>query len=318
MNRRRITKNRVARKDRRWGVITVMTAFGLVAVIGFVALGIDMGYIAYEKQKMRNACDAAALAAAMEITHAIEEADADVGDAAAYAREQAKLMAVDVAAMNGQYIDPDTDVQFGRRSFNSSTGNFEINWGDTPSNVIRVHCRKDNPDSTAPDARVRTYFAHIIGSASPDLTVSAIATVESRDIVSVLDFSRSMNFDSYFNSEASTLPSQAQIESNLSKVWDDLGQPSFGTMPFEPDWVTIPSSNWGEDLTVRWESESVVINCTSNLQRVQPDFQQREYADLLYLVQLRDMARHRREFWATHYQLPLPSMEQFLGDLRLL
>ena len=245
MNRHRrsvVSEVRVNHGNRRLGVITVMTAFGLIAIIGFIALGIDVGYIAYEKQRMQNACDAAALAAAMEITHAIEEAPSDVGDAAAYAINQAKLMAVDIAAMNGQYIDPDTDIQFGRRSYNSATDDFQITWGETPSNVIRVNCRKDNPDSSAPDARVPTYFAHIIGSTSPDLTVSAIATVESRDIISVLDFSRSMNFDSYFNSEASTLPSQAQIEANLAKVWTDLRTPRFGNMPFQPDWVTIPSS----------------------------------------------------------------------------
>jgi Flp pilus assembly protein TadG len=254
---------------KRRGAIAVLMAFFLMATIGFIALGVEIGYVAYEKQEMQNACDAAALAAAMEITHAIENASEDVGDAAIYAQEQARLMAVKVADMNGHYIDGDRDVQFGRRSFNEISGQFEIAWDDTPSNVCRVTVRRDNPDATQPDARVQTFFAKVLGNEAPDLVISAIATVESRDIVSVLDFSRSMNFDSYFNSEASTRPSDEAIEANLQKVWEDLGSPSYGNMPFEPDWVTVPSNTWGAAvLTVRWESEAVYVTCSGSLNRI--------------------------------------------------
>lgn len=262
----------VAPRRARQGVVSVLTAFAMAAIIGFLALGVDVGFIAYEKHKMQIACDAAALAAAMEITHAIEQADADVGNVVEYAEQQARLTAHDVAAMNGQYIDPHINVAFGRRSYNSTTEEFEIQWGATPANVCKVSCHKDNPDSTAPDARVNTFFAHIIGRSAPDLVVSSIATVESRDIVSVLDFSRSMNFDSYFNSEASTIPSQSQVESNLLKVWDDLGNPAFGNMQFDPGWVTIPSAYWNEALSVTWESEAVSVACESNLSRVKLTF----------------------------------------------
>ncbi len=260
------------KENPRKGVISVLTGFGLIAIIGFVALGIDIGFIAYEKQRMQIACDAAALAAAMEITNAIETADANVGDVATYSLNQARIMASQVASLNSQHVDEQRDVQFGRRSFNSQSEKFEITWGESPANVIKVTCRRDNPDRTAPDARIHTFFAPILGRSAPDISVSAIATVESRDIVSVLDFSRSMNFDSYFNSEASVTLSQSQIEANIRKVWDDLENRQFGTMPFEPDWVTIPSANWGDALQVRWESEAVNINCASNLQRVRLTF----------------------------------------------
>lgn len=258
--------------DRR-GAITVLTAFTLTAVIAFVALGVEIGYIGYEKQRMQNACDAAALAAAMEITNAIEDADGDVGDAATYALEQARTMAVDVAAMNGQYIDADRDVQFGRRSYDSETGTFTTEWDATPANVVRVTCHRDNPDSSQPDARVHTFFASVLGNSAPGMVTSSVATVESRDIVAVLDFSRSMNFDSYFNSEASTLPSQEVIEASLAEIWEDLGSPVYGSMPYTPGWVTIPSATWGAaTLTVRWESTAVYIVCASSLQRVRLTF----------------------------------------------
>ncbi len=259
---------RFSKDSSRKGAVAPLAAISIIALLGFVAFGVDIGFIGYQKQRMQIACDAAALAAAMEITHAVEQADSSVGDVHAYALEQARLVAAEVANLNGHFIDPASDVEFGHRGFNDNTNEFEISWGQTPANVIKVVCRRDNPDSSAPDARVPTFFAHVIGSSAPNLRVEAIATVESRDIVSVLDFSRSMNFDSYFNSEASTVPPQNQIEENLSKIWDDLGNRSFGNMPFEPDWVTIPSSRWGNDLTVRWESDQVTVNCDSNLTRV--------------------------------------------------
>ncbi|MCR9295106.1 MAG: pilus assembly protein TadG-related protein [bacterium] len=259
----------IVKKDNlRQGAVAPLAAISIIALLAFVAFGVDIGFIAYQKQRMQIACDAAALAAAMEITHAVEQADYNVGDIHAYALDQARQMAAEVADLNGHYIDPSIDVEFGHRIFDDSSGEFSITWGQTPANVVKVVCRRDNPDSSAPDARVPTFFAHLIGNSSPDLRAEAIATVESRDIVSVLDFSRSMNFDSYFNSEASTVPPKAQVEENLRKIWDDLGNPSFGNMPFEPDWVTVPSANWGNDLTVRWESEQVVVNCSSNLTRV--------------------------------------------------
>lgn len=269
--KKRLTAICITENSRR-GVIAILTAFSLIAIISFMALGIDLGYVAYEKQKMQIACDAAALAAAMEITHAIEQADENVGDATAYAIAQARLTAEHVAALNQQYVNPQQDVEFGRRTFDPATEEFSITWGAAPANVVRVTCRKDNTDQFAPDARVQTFFAPILGQSAPDIVVTAIAAVESRDIVSVLDFSRSMNFDSYFNSEATVLLSQEQIEANLTKVWNDLGSPSFGTMSFQPDWVTIPSGNWGSALKVRWESESVYVDCESNLQRVKLTF----------------------------------------------
>ena len=261
--------------DSRQGSISVFSAFAIIALIGFVSLGVDVGYIAYEKQRMQIAVDAAALAAAMEITNAIENAPEGTEDVNQYACEQAKLMAEDIAQRNGQYIDPNLDVETGRRTFNETSGEFEITWGASPANVLKVRCRRDNPDASSPNARVPTFFAHVLGNDAPNLVAESIATVESRDIVSVLDFSRSMNFDSYFNSEASTLPSESQIEANLQKVWDDLGNPSYGNMPFVPGWVTIPSAYWGDDLVVRWESERVYVDCDSNLQKVKSVLQRR-------------------------------------------
>ena len=100
---------------RRRGAFLVMGFFALIAVLGLVALNVDTGVISLAKTKMQNAVDAAALAAAQEITAAVEEAgnNGSAGDANAIAIEAAREMAAHVAEMNGVYVDPSRDVRFG-------------------------------------------------------------------------------------------------------------------------------------------------------------------------------------------------------------
>ena len=79
--------------------------------------------IALTETKMQNAADAAALAAAQEITVAVENAGTQSGnggepvDINSIAVDAAKLKAAEVVELNGFYIDPDSDVAFGRRVF---------------------------------------------------------------------------------------------------------------------------------------------------------------------------------------------------------
>src|SRR5688572_25780533 len=93
--------------DRR-GAFLVFACFCLVLAIMFVALGIDLGVVQLTKTRLQNAVDAAALAAAQEITASLEgESEGDVGDANSIAVGAAKAMAQQVTNLNGIYIDPD-------------------------------------------------------------------------------------------------------------------------------------------------------------------------------------------------------------------
>lgn len=232
--------------------------FCLVVGMTFVAFSVDVGMISLTQTRMQNACDTAALAAAMEITYAIENADADVDNVTEYAQAQAAAKAAEVAALNGVYVDPATDVTFGHRNFNEASETWSIEWGVTPSNVVKVVARRDNDDVAAPDGKLQLLFAGVNGDDSATMQTSAVAYVEARDIVTVLDFSRSMNFDSYFASEytdpTAYLP-QAQLEANMLKVYQDLGSPAWGNMGFTPDWVTIPVTD--NEVKVKWRSTEV-------------------------------------------------------------
>jgi Flp pilus assembly protein TadG len=258
---RRLWQDEACGAQRRGSFMT-LGLFCLVVCMTFVAFSVDVGMISLTQTRMQNACDTAALAAAMEITYAIENADANVENVTEYAQAQAAAKAAEVASLNEVYVDPDTDVFFGHRTYNEETEEWNIEWGVTPSNVVKVVARRDNDDVTAADGKLQLLFAGVNGDDSASIRTSAVAYVEARDIVTVLDFSRSMNFDSYFASEYTdpdAYLSQAQLEANMLKVYQDLGSPQWGNMGFTPDWVTIPSLNGPGEIDVTWKSTQVSI-----------------------------------------------------------
>lgn len=208
-------------RDRR-GVIVVLTGFMLVVIFAFMALSVDSGRIVLTETEMQNAVDAAALAASQEIAAAVHNAGQEGTDPTvdpnSIAAEAARDMAATVAAANGVHIDPQTDVRFGKRRYDPDTNSWPIVWDATPVNVVQVVARKDNPDATAADAKLPLAFGWAIGRDSVDLTASATAFVEARDMVLVLDFSGSMNDDSSLNSSLA----MSEVEAALDEMWDEL------------------------------------------------------------------------------------------------
>ena len=262
-------------RDRR-GAFIVLGFGALMGALAMVALSVDLGVVSLTRTRMQNAVDAAALAAAQEISAAIEDASEDlqggsdvagqIQDVNAIAETAARNMAAHVADLNGIYVDPDRDVRFGKRVYNGDTGEFEIRWDESPSNVVQVVARKDNPVKDQPDSKLKLFFSGVMGDDTAAIVTSATAFVEARDIVVVLDFSGSMNYDSQLRSDTISRLGQTAIEQNLREIWEDLGSPSFGNMPFTPDWVTVPTASGVVDIT--WRSEYVDVSSSNGLKKV--------------------------------------------------
>jgi uncharacterized membrane protein len=106
-------RRRSERSERR-GIIVVVTGFCLCAIFAFVALSVDASRMVLTQTRMQNAVDAAALAAAEEITAAVYTASGSGGtvtiDANSQAIAAARTMAANVAQKNGVYVDPNADV----------------------------------------------------------------------------------------------------------------------------------------------------------------------------------------------------------------
>lgn len=190
--------------QQRRGVIAILTAFLLTVMFGFLALSVDTGRVVLTETEMQNAVDAASLAASQEIQAAVYAAGQGVGtatiDANSIAVEAARTMAADVAEANGVYVDPATDVLFGKRIYSPSTGTWSVQWGGTPYNVVKVTARRNGDDVEAPDGEFPLAFGWAIGKDTVPLETSSTAFTEARDLVLVLDFSGSMNYDSQLTS----------------------------------------------------------------------------------------------------------------------
>jgi hypothetical protein len=206
----------------RRGIIVVLTSFLLTVMFAFLALSVDTGRVVLTETRMQNAVDAASLAASQEITAAVYAAGQGQGsvqiDANSIAVEAAREMAAQVAEANGVFIDPAQDVAFGKRVYDPATGQWPVQWGVAPYNVVKVTARRTGADTSAPDGEFPLAFGWSIGKDSVPLQTSSTAFVEARDLVLVLDYSGSMNYDSLLTSslgisEACTL---------LDDMWDSL------------------------------------------------------------------------------------------------
>jgi Flp pilus assembly protein TadG len=207
---------------KRRGIIVILTSFLLTALFAFVALSVDTGRVVLTETRMQNAVDAAALAASQEITAAVYAAGQGQGpaniDANSIAVAQARTMAAEVAEANGVYIDPATDVKFGKRTYNASTGEWTIAWNSSPFSVVKVTARRTGSNTEAPDGKFPLAFGWAIGKESVPIEASAAAYVEARDLVLVLDFSASMNDDSSLNSSLGS----TEAASALDAMWNAL------------------------------------------------------------------------------------------------
>ncbi|MCC6491938.1 MAG: VWA domain-containing protein [Pirellulales bacterium] len=209
-------------RQRRRGVIVVLTGFCLCAIFAFVALSVDAGRMVLTSTKMQNAVDAAALAAAQEIQAAVYAAGQGQGsasiDANSIAIAAARNMAAQVAQANGVYIDPIADVRFGKRTYGAGNS-WPIQWNASPYNVVQVTARRTNSDTSAPDGELPLAFGWAVGRSQVPLQASATAFVEARDLVVVLDVSASMNDDSTLNQSGL---GQSHVEASLDAMWNAL------------------------------------------------------------------------------------------------
>lgn len=242
-------------RTQRRGVFIVVMAVSLSAILGFVAFSVDTGLVVLTQTRMQNTVDAAALAAASEITYAVQNAGSNVGDVTVYAMDQARLKAQQLGTLNDIFIDPAVDVRFGRRTM-TSPGNYVINWDVTPANAVKVTARRTHADTSRPDGKLKTMFASVFGPAAVGIQAEATAYIESRDIGLVLDFSSSMNDDSSY--DVLGVRDRAQLDANMEEIFDVLDtERNLGSMTFTPQWFNQTVTSGTRSGTVTFKNTSI-------------------------------------------------------------
>ena len=199
--------------DDRRGVIVMLVAVMLVILFGFMAFAIDLGHIAVVDAELQNAADAAALAAADEMG----SLNPDVAGAA-NELTQANFdgsSRLDLAA---------AETVLGRFDYDRK----EFVSGGANPNAVRVTTRITRP----------TLFAAALGVDSVTQDATAVAMLNPRDIVFVVDTSGSMNDDvepmwaskAIEDKYAGTPDAGIGLEL-VQRLWGDLGFPFPG--PYE-------------------------------------------------------------------------------------
>ena len=154
------------RARRPAGSTLIWTVIAMMVLVGFCSFGVDWGRVQLVKTELRRTADAAARYAAHGLM--------TTGPAAARAN------AVAVGAENKAdgntpvVIDPAADVQLG--TWDPATRTFAVAATESTATAVRVTVRRTAARGNA----VPLLFAQILGRASSDVTVTAIARVKAR------------------------------------------------------------------------------------------------------------------------------------------
>lgn len=266
-------RKRIAHPDgSRRGSFLPLGVAGMLVTFTFVSFAVDLGMISITRERMQNTCDAAALAAAQDITLSVREAgegytgDGEV-DPIQVSEQRAREVAVKVGELNGVHI-AESDVEFGKRVLNEE-GNLEVQWGATPYNVVRVKARKEKDDMNAPDAKLKLFFAGVFGEDKVTLRTTATAFVEARDLAMVLDFSASMNDDSEVVSYDDL--GEDQVLDNQREIYDALNLDD-GDLEFDPQFYTQegvdPTSASMPKIYVTFKNREIFATSSKDLSNV--------------------------------------------------
>lgn len=265
---------RISNAQSRRGNIILLSTFVVTMTLGFAAFSVDIGYLAVAKGQLQAAVDAATLAAAMELNPNIDQNVVETN---------VKTAATEIAGLNpvgnhsGLLLDPSVDIELGRRNWNSANSSFMFAFGPkaVPYNIVRVTGRLDDvwnaTSGQMEDRKLPLFFAPAIDNDNVIMKVGSVATYQPRDMVLVLDYSGSMNDDTEFKS--SNELGHTTINTAIDTMWTELGEPSYGDMPYAPTYVTVAGvpadvTNNIPHITVEYRRKSVKVTSTVELEKI--------------------------------------------------
>jgi Flp pilus assembly protein TadG len=208
-----LSSDRTTQQNRaeRRAAITVLSAFLMIVMLGFVAFGVDVGYMMLVRTQLQVAADSAAMAAGANMAGTNSQMVAAAQQFANYHKAGGTKVNLKTA-----------DIQYGVWDANSRT----FAPSAVAGNAIKVTTRLDS--TTGGNS---TFFGRIFGVNTFNATASAVALSNPRDICFVVDLSGSMNDDTStgwsgngtFSGQYATIYSQM-----MTQVYSDFG---FGSYP---------------------------------------------------------------------------------------
>jgi hypothetical protein len=213
---------------RRPGSILPLTAVSLVALMGLIALGVDLGMLAVARTQCQAAADLAALGGTRLLN----------GNSPNNNLTAAQAFAVTCATDNSVLSVPLTSSQItvttGVYSYNATTQLFTANFSGT---------KPANESWTAMQVQVNTlqptYFAQVFGINPIAVGAVAVAVHRPRDIAIVLDFSTSMQYGSNVNIRGAN---ELVTDPTAGSMNPDPNYPQFGPWSIFPASAVAPGN----------------------------------------------------------------------------
>jgi len=161
-------RNRHAGRESQRGVVAIITALSLVALVGFVGLALDLGHLYVNKTELQNAADACALAASRELT-----CDPSAGTCSASYLDNAVAAGTAVAARNSHDFQ-DTAISIAPGDVRFYTA-LAPNAAYQPSGSADVNSRFVMCIARAED--IPPWFMQVLGQGPKDVSAYAVATL---------------------------------------------------------------------------------------------------------------------------------------------
>lgn len=161
------------------GLAIVYIAVLLVALLAFVGLVIDIGYMYVSKTELQNAADSAALAATSTLTRStsgfnpndLVQSTARTQAIAFAARNKATKVAIAIENDDSNTLGNDNDITVGHWNGSSYSAN------STPVNAVQVRPRRT---SDAPGGEVAIFLGRVFGINTMSAAADAIAALPPR------------------------------------------------------------------------------------------------------------------------------------------
>ncbi len=167
-----MSRNTLKDSRKRRGVILVLSALLMVALVGMLAFAVDYGYLLKVRTDLQRSADAAALAAVQDLIR-LPDGSQDLNKtrdtAVTYARNNLDDATFQVAT---------GDIQIGR--YDPASIYSQVNLLNTGTfDTVRVSLRKDG----AVNAKASLFFARVLGLQDSTITATATAVLQKAELL---------------------------------------------------------------------------------------------------------------------------------------
>lgn len=216
-----------SRKSTRRGAVLPLVALCMIALMGMLALAIDIGMVAVARSQAQNAADSAAMAGARTITGASGQNYNQIAVNAITAATDNNIFNSPVAGNPGQistagsnvFTSGQVTVMCGGYSYvyndsSPSSEGFQLTMPGVPNGEPYSACQV-TVNTTSP-----TSFGRVFGLNSFNVSATSAAVHRPRDVVIIMDLSGSMRFESlpgvYVDGSGTAWPNYPSFGRNTS------------------------------------------------------------------------------------------------------